>query len=173
MAGWDKQHHRQQGSEATLPYMVSRQHTTYDMRQLKQHAAMRICVSRNVSGRNGRDRDGSPTMQHDCNSISSSRVQQPHGANWDSSILFLFVQPSTHARPIPSHRASALLHLINPKYGDRSAVSILRDVSIGKDAEDDSFDRPPVHPYLRAPVASLHRSQPPLHLRTPTSTSTQ
>ncbi|KAI3546083.1 hypothetical protein CTAM01_04091 [Colletotrichum tamarilloi] len=95
------------------------------------------------------------------------------GTNWHSSILFLFVQPSTHARPIPSHRASALLHLINPKYGDRPAVSILRDVSIGKDAEDDSFDRPPRSPYLRAPVASLQRSQPPLHLCTPTSTNTQ
>ncbi|KAK0380301.1 hypothetical protein CLIM01_02359 [Colletotrichum limetticola] len=95
------------------------------------------------------------------------------GTNWHSSILFLFVQPSTHARPIPSHRASALLHLINPKYGDRPAVSILRDVSIGKDAEDDSFDRPPRSPFtltsgLPSPVSN--GASPPstcahLHLR--------
>ncbi|OHE95559.1 hypothetical protein CORC01_09149 [Colletotrichum orchidophilum] len=143
-----------------------------------QHATsnMRRCASmipEMFLGARGEDRDGSPTMQHDRDSISSSKAQHQTGPGQLDPDDFFPFRTTIHpcpSHPIPSHRASALLHLINPKYGDRSALSILRDVSIGKDAEDDSFDRYPVPP---SPLPqgsrhhlSLHRSQPPLHLYT-------
>lgn len=190
MAGSDEKHHRQQ-REATLPYLPLgwRGESTWQQCLYRTAAAgstrhatcdnlsnMRRCAS--VFPEMFLGARGETEMAHQPCTTTAIPYHLPEyndadGSNWVSWILFLFVQPSTHARPIPSHRASALLHLINPKYGDRPAVSILRDVSIEKDAEDDSFDRPPpfpLHPYLRAPVASLHRSQPPstcahLHLR--------